>query len=127
MSVNVEPITSIDAIERNFARVVEELVRMDGRTVTIENIEDYENLATKLYLEGELNSVRSETQYAVGDIHVSESDTNPAEKFGYGEWEQVGEGRFLVGLGAGSGAVALAGSDDSPLEPYPVYFWRRKV
>ena len=53
MSVNVEPITSIDAIERNFARVVEELVRMDGRTVTIENIEGYENLATKLYLEGE--------------------------------------------------------------------------
>lgn len=127
MSVNVEPITSIDAIERNFARVVEELVRMDGRTVTIENIEGYENLATKLYLEGELNSVRSETQYAVGDIHVSESDTNPAEKFGYGEWEQVGEGRFLAGLGAGSGAVALAGSDDAPLEPYPVYFWRRKV
>ena len=127
MSVNVEPITSIDAIERNFARVVEELVRMDGRTVAIENIEGYENLATKVFLEEELNGVRSETQYAVGDIHVSESDSNPAEKFGYGEWEQVGEGRFLVGLGAGSGAVALAGSDDSPLEPYPVYFWRRKV
>ena len=127
MSTIMEPVTSIDAIERNFARLVEAIVRLDGRTVAIENIEGYENLATKVYLEDELKTVRSESWYAVGDILVSESDTDPAEKFGYGEWEQVGEGRFLVGLGAGSGAVALAGSDDAPLEPYPVYFWRRKV
>ena len=127
MSIVVEPITSIDAIERNFARLVEAIVQLDGRSVAIENIEGYENLATKIYLEGELKTVREETWYAVGDIHASESDTDPADKFGYGEWEQVGEGRFLVGLGAGSGSVALAGSDDSPLEPYPVYFWRRKV
>ena len=127
MSVVIEPVTSIDAIERNFARLVEAIVQLDGQTVAIENIEGYENLATKLYLEEELKTVRSESWYAVGDIHVSESNTDPAEKFGYGEWEQVGEGRFLVGLGAGSGAVALATSGDSPLEPYPVYFWRRKV
>ena len=127
MSTVIEPITSIDAIERNFARVIEAIVQLEGRSVAIENIEGYENLATKSYLEEELKTVRSEAWYAVGDIHVSESATDPSEKFGYGEWEQVGEGRFLVGLGAGSGAVALATSDDSPLEPYPVYFWRRKV
>ena len=45
MSVNVEPVTSIDAIERNFARLVEAIVGLDGRTVVIEKIEGYETMA----------------------------------------------------------------------------------
>ncbi len=94
----IEPASSIEAIERNFARLNEAVVALQGGSIAIENIEGYENLATKLYLEEELNDVRSETQYAIGDIHISEIETNPAEKLGYGEWSLISKGRTLVGV-----------------------------
>ena len=90
----IEPATSIEAIERNFARLNEAVVALQGGSIAIENIEGYENLATKLYVEEEVENIR----YAVGDIHISETDEDPADKFGYGEWKLISKGRTLVGI-----------------------------
>lgn len=92
--VIIEPFTSIEAAERNFARLNEAIVALQGGSIAIENIEGYENLATKLYVEEEINNV----QYAVGDIHISETDEDPADKFGYGEWQLISKGCCLVGV-----------------------------
>ena len=90
----IEPVTSIEAIERNFSRLNEAIVALQGGSIAIENIEGYENLATKLYVEEEMETVR----YAVGDIHISENKENPEDKFGYGEWRLISRGRTLVGV-----------------------------
>ena len=90
----IEPATSIDAIERNFARLNEAVVALQGGSIAIENIEGYENLATKLYVEEEVTTAR----YAVGDIHITEDETNPEDKFGYGTWEIISRGHVLAGI-----------------------------
>lgn len=90
----IEPFTSVEAAERNFARLNEAIVALQGGSIAIENIEGYENLATKLHVEEAIEKI----QYKVGDVHISESDTNPAEKFGYGTWEFISKGRTLVGI-----------------------------
>ena len=90
----IEPATSIDAIERNFARLNEAVVALQGGSIAIENIEGYENLATKLYVEEEISTVR----YAVGDIHITEDETDPKDKFGYGTWAIISRGHVLAGV-----------------------------
>ena len=90
----IEPVTSIDSMNRNFSRLNEAIVALQGGSIAIENIEGYENLATKLYVEEEIETVR----YAVGDVHISESEESPADKFGYGEWQFISKGRALVGV-----------------------------
>ena len=90
----IEPATSIEAIERNFSRLNEAVVALQGGSIAIENIEGYENLATKLYVEEEIENVR----YAVGDIYISETSEDPKDKFGYGTWQLISEGRALVGV-----------------------------
>lgn len=92
--VIIEPFTSIEAAERNFARLNEAIVALQGGSIAIENVEGYENLATKLDLEEEVEKL----QYKVGDVHISESADNPADKFGYGEWEIISRGRVLAGI-----------------------------
>ena len=92
--VIIEPFTSIEAAERNFARLNEAIVAMQGGSIAIENIEGYENLVTKV----ELADAVKLLQYKVGDIHISESDQDPAEKFGYGKWEIIARGRTLTGV-----------------------------
>ncbi len=92
--VIIEPFTSIEAAERNFARLNEAIVALQGGSIAIENIEGYENLATKLDLEEAIEEV----QYQVGDIHISESDEDPADKLGYGEWLLISKGHALVGV-----------------------------
>ena len=92
--VIIEPFTSIEAAERNFARLNEAIVAMQGGSIAIENIEGYENLVTKVDLADAVKLL----QYKVGDIHISESDQDPAEKFGYGKWEIVARGRALTGV-----------------------------
>lgn len=49
--VIMEPFTSIEAAERNFQRLNEAIVALQGGSIAIENIEGYENLATKQDLE----------------------------------------------------------------------------
>ena len=90
----IEPVTTIDSMNRNFSRLNEAIVALQGGSIAIENIEGYENLATKLYVEEEIETVR----YAVGDVHISESEENPKDKFGYGEWQFISKGRTLVGI-----------------------------
>ena len=90
----IEPFTSVEAAERNFARLNEAVVALQGGSIAIENIEGYENLATKLDLEEAIETV----QYAVGDIHITEDEQDPAEKFGYGEWEIISRGHVLAGI-----------------------------
>ena len=92
--VIIEPFTSVEAAERNFARLNEAIVALQGGSIAIENIEGYENLATKLYVEEEIVNVR----YAVGDVHISETDEDPENKFGYGEWQLISKGHCLVGV-----------------------------
>ena len=92
--VIIEPFTSIEAAERNFARLNEAIVAMQGGSIAIENIEGYENLVTKVDLADAVKLL----QYKVGDIHISESDQDPAEKFGYGKWEIIARGRTLTGV-----------------------------
>ena len=92
--VIIEPFTSIEAAERNFSRLNEAIVALQGGSIAIENIEGYENLATKLYVEEEIENVR----YAVNDVHISETDEDPEEKFGYGKWQLISKGRCLVGV-----------------------------
>lgn len=99
--VIIEPFTSIEAAERNFQRLNEAVVALQGGSIAIENVEGYENLATKSDLANGLNDVRDECQYAVGDIHISESAVNPKDKLGYGEWRLISQGRCLVGIDAG--------------------------
>lgn len=90
----IEPFTSVEAAERNFARLNEAVVALQGGSIAIENIEGYENLATKLDLEEAIETV----QYAVGDIHITEDEQDPADKFGYGEWEIISRGHVLAGI-----------------------------
>lgn len=92
--VIIEPFTSIESAERNFSRLNEAIVALQGGSIAIENIEGYENLATKEDLEDAVE----ELQYKVGDVHISESEENPADKFGYGEWEIISRGRVLAGI-----------------------------
>jgi hypothetical protein len=53
--------------------------------------------------------------YPVGSIHTSFSNINPATRFIGTLWEQVSQGRFLVGIGSGSDGVttktAIAGNN----------------
>ncbi|PJE79281.1 hypothetical protein CI610_01746 [invertebrate metagenome] len=90
----IEHVTSVDAIERNFSRLNEALVAMQGGSMALENISGYENLATKTFV----NEALKKVQYAVGDIHISETETNPTDKFGYGEWDLIGKGKTLMGI-----------------------------
>ena len=92
--VIIEPFTSIEAAERNFQRLNEAIVALQGGSIAIENIEGYENLTTKNDLEEAIDTVR----YAVGDVHITEDTSNPAQKFGYGEWKLISRGRVLVGV-----------------------------
>lgn len=94
--VILEPFTSIEAAERNFARLNEAVVALQGGSIAIENVEGYENLATKTDLAEAIETV----QYAVGDIHITEDDSDPGQKFGYGEWTLISRGRALVGVDA---------------------------
>lgn len=45
--VIIEPFTSIEAAERNFQRLNEAVVALQGGSIAIENVEGYENLATR--------------------------------------------------------------------------------
>lgn len=96
--VIIEPFTSVEAAERNFTRLNEAIVALQGGSIAIENIEGYENLATKLEVEKAIEAAIEKIQYKVGDVHISESETNPAEKFGYGTWALISQGRALVGV-----------------------------
>lgn len=40
-------------------------------------------------------------QYQIGDIYITTDDTDPAIKFGYGEWEAFGAGKSLVAIDTG--------------------------
>ena len=56
--------------------------------------------------------------YPVGSIYMATVATNPGTLFGIGTWVALGEGRVLVGVGAGGGLTARAlddtgGSEDS--------------
>ncbi len=99
--VILEPFTSIEAAERNFQRLNEAVVALQGGSIAIENIEGYENLATKNDLQTGMDELRAECQYAVGDVHITESDLNPADKLGYGEWLLISQGRCMVGIDDG--------------------------
>lgn len=44
----------------------------------------------------------------IGDVHISISPTNPAERFG-GTWEQVAQGRALFGASTSDADFATAG------------------
>lgn len=101
----IEPVTSIDSISRNFSRLNEAIVALQGGSLAIENIEGYENLATKKDLTDEIKKV----QYHIGDIHISEKDTDPKEKLGYGEWELISEGKVIVGVDSGDSDFASSG------------------
>lgn len=92
--VVIEPFTSIEAAERNFHRLNEALVALQGGSIAIENIEGYENLATKQNLEDAIDGVR----YQVGDVHITEDPRYPGDKLGYGVWVGIGHGRCLVGI-----------------------------
>ena len=92
--VIIEPFTSIEAAERNFQRLNEAVVALQGGSIAIENIEGYENLTTKNDLEKAIDTVR----YAVGDVHITEDLGNPGQKFGYGKWKLISRGRVLVGV-----------------------------
>ena len=94
--VIIEPFTSIEAAERNFQRLNEAVVALQGGSIAIENIEGYENLTTKNDLEEAIETVR----YAIGDVHITEDVANPAQKFGYGKWKLISRGRVLVGIDA---------------------------
>ncbi len=94
----IEPFTSIESAERNFQRLNEAIVALQGGSIAIENIEGYENLATKNDLQTGMDEVRAECQYAVGDVHISESEVNPKDKLGYGEWSIISRKRVLVGI-----------------------------
>lgn len=96
--VIMEPFTSIEAAERNFQRLNEAVVALQGGSIAIENIEGYENLATKDDLQSGMDEVRAECQYAVGDVHITEDPLNPKDKLGYGEWLLISQGRCLVGI-----------------------------
>lgn len=94
--VIIEPFTSIEAAERNFQRLNEAVVALQGGSIAIENIEGYENLTTKNDLEEAIETVR----YAVGDVHITEDTSNPEQKFGYGKWKLISRGRVLTGIDA---------------------------
>jgi len=96
--VIIEPFTSIEAAERNFQRLNEAVVALQGGSIAIENVEGYENLATKNDLQSGMDEVRAECQYAVGDVHITEDPLNPKDKLGYGEWLLISQGRCLVGI-----------------------------
>lgn len=96
--VIIEPFTSIEAAERNFQRLNEAVVALQGGSIAIENVEGYENLATKNDLAAGMDEVRDECRYAVGDVHITEDSVNPKDKFGYGEWLLISQGRCLVGI-----------------------------
>lgn len=96
--VIIEPFTSLESAERNFQRINEAIVALQGGSIAIENIEGYENLATKNDLAEGMDEVRAECQYAVGDVHISESEVNPKDKLGYGEWTIISRKRVLVGI-----------------------------
>ena len=96
--VIIEPFTSIEAAERNFQRLNEAVVALQGGSIAIENVEGYENLATKDDLAAGMDEVRDECRYAVGDVHISESEVNPKDKLGYGEWTIISRKRVLVGI-----------------------------
>ena len=96
--VIIEPFTSIEAAERNFQRLNEAVVALQGGSIAIENVEGYENLATKNDLAAGMDEVRDECRYAVGDVHITEESVNPKDKFGYGEWLLISQGRCLVGI-----------------------------
>ena len=96
--VIIEPFTSIEAAERNFQRLNEAVVALQGGSIAIENVEGYENLATKNDLAVGMDEVRDECRYAVGDVHITEESVNPKDKFGYGEWLLISQGRCLVGI-----------------------------
>jgi len=40
--------------------------------------------------------------YPVGSIYLTTSSTNPATLFGFGTWQQVSQGRVLIGVGTGN-------------------------
>ncbi len=92
--VVIEPFTSIEAAERNFHRLNEALVALQGGSIAIENIEGYENLATKQNLEDAINGVR----YQVGDVHITEDPRYPGDKLGYGVWVRIAHSRCLVSI-----------------------------
>jgi hypothetical protein len=59
-----------------------------------------------------------EAAYPVGSIYMATVATNPGTLLGVGTWTALGEGRVLVGVGAGAGLTSRAlddtgGSEDS--------------
>lgn len=48
---------------------------------------------------GDITTLQLSTVYPVGSIYLSTSNTNPANIFGFGTWQQI-EDRFLLGAGS---------------------------
>ncbi|QIW60386.1 hypothetical protein GU333_04300 [Lactococcus raffinolactis] len=54
--------------------------------------------------------------YAVGDIHLSTSSTNPSARFG-GTWERFGKGRTLVSVDEGDSALSTSSKTGGSTNP----------
>ena len=94
----LDPVNSVEDIERNLKRLNEAIVAMQGGSIAMENIVGYENLATKDDLSDEVKKLQDRHDYQIGDLYLSLDKENPKEKLGYGEWALAANGRTLVGV-----------------------------
>ena len=94
----LDPVNSVEDIERNLKRLNEAIVAMQGGSIAMENIVGYENLATKDDLADEVKKLHDRHDYQIGDLYFSLDKENPKEKLGYGEWELVAQGKAITGV-----------------------------
>lgn len=94
----LDPVNSVEDIERNLKRLNEAIVAMQGGSIAMENIVGYENLATKDDLADEVKKLQDRHDYQIGDLYFSLDKENPKEKLGYGDWELVAQGKAITGV-----------------------------
>ena len=94
----LDPVNSVEDIERNLKRLNEAIVAMQGGSIAMENIVGYENLATKDDLADEVKNLQGRHDFQIGDLYFSLDKENPKEKLGYGDWELVAQGRAITGV-----------------------------